>query len=52
MKKMIYKSFMLFMVLMMIMVPGVSARTDSGKTVDIIVLASGPTDALAEKSAH
>lgn len=46
MRKMFFKSFIMLLVLTMIMVPGVSARTDSGEMVDIIVLTSGTTDAL------
>ncbi|MEA3326002.1 MAG: S8 family serine peptidase [Chloroflexota bacterium] len=49
MKSKFFKSLMLLLILILFMVPGVSAKPASGETVDIIILADGATDALADK---
>mgnify|MGYP001223980450 CR=1 FL=1 len=49
MKNKFFKSIILMLVAMMVLVPSVSAKTDIGKTVDVIILVEGPTDDLVTK---
>jgi len=49
MKNRFFKSVILLLVAMMIMVPSVSAKTDIGETLDVIIMVEGATDDLVTK---